>query len=359
MLDEAKKIRARYAHDPLIHADVIKLFADGVVEANPFAVPPTLPNAAALKPFLQPIFSVDPAGHATVTGYVDTASELCGDVRAHPGRYLAAADINAFTQAHGYHPGQCAISSGELQHKREVILEYVRRMHLAGFNLHIHAISDCSVRTAVDAIEAARTADGNSTTRDTLAHLQLVAPADVARIGRDHLYVAFTYAWMTTDPEYDLTVVPFFEKVSGNSYAALHRPGSYYEANIFPVKAVKAAGGILTAGSDAPVETSDPRPFINMSHAVTRAFPGQPALSPQQSMTIRDAIEAYTINGARMLGLEQDAGSLEVGKSADFVLVDRDILALADGGHPEGHRRQPRAGDLVPRHESLCGRHTR
>ncbi len=335
MLDEAKKIRAKYANDPLIHADVIKLFADGVLEGNPFAVPPTLPNAAALKPFLQPIFSVDAAGHATVTGYVDTASELCGAVRAHPGKYLAAADINAFTQAHGYHPGQCAISSGELQHKREVILEYVRRMHLAGFNLHIHAISDRSVRTAVDAIEAARAADGNSTTRDALAHLQLAAPADVARIGRDHLYVAFTYAWMNTDPEYDLTVIPFFEKVHGNSYQALHRPGSYYEANNYPARAVKAAGGILAAGSDAPVETRDPRPFVNMALAITRGYPGRPPLSLQQSISVREVIEAYTINGARMLGLEKDAGSIEVGKSADFVLVDRDILALADGGHPE------------------------
>src|SRR5256885_7882057 len=72
MLAEANKIRAKYANDPLIHADVIKLFADGVLEGNPFAVPPTLPNAAALKPFLQPIFGVDSAGHATVTGYVDT-----------------------------------------------------------------------------------------------------------------------------------------------------------------------------------------------------------------------------------------------------------------------------------------------
>ena len=337
MLDEAKKIRAKYANHSLIHADVIKLFADGVLEGNPFTVPPTLPNAAALKPFLQPIFSVDAAGHATVTGYVDTVSELCGEVRAHPGKYAAAADINAFTQAHGHHPGQCAISSGELQHKREVILEYVRRMHLAGFNMHIHAISDRAVRTALDAIEAARAADGNSTTRDALAHVQLAAPADVARIGRDHLYVAFTYSWMAASQDYDLTVIPFFEKVHGNSYQALHRSGSYYEANVYPVRAVKAAGGILAAGSDAPVDTRDPRPFVNMAIAITRNIPGQPPLplSPQQSISVREVIEAYTINGARMLGLEQDAGSIEVGKSADFVLVDRDILALAGGGHPE------------------------
>jgi predicted amidohydrolase YtcJ len=336
MVSKAKALRARYANNPLIHADFIKLFADGVLEGNPFAVPPTLPNAATLKPFLQPIFAVDASGHVTVTGYVDTSSPICADVRAHPAKYATAADIDEFIKVHGHHPAQCVISNGELQHSREIILEYVKRMHLAGFNVHIHAISDRSVRTAVDAIEAARQADGNSTTRDGLAHLQLVHPDDVRRIGRDHLYLAFTYSWMNTDPDYDLTVIPFLQKVSGNSYAALHQPGSYYESNSYPVKSLQQAGAILVAGSDAPVETRDPRPFINMSRAVTRKWPNRPALNAEQAIPLRDVIDAYTINGARMLNLQKEAGSLEVGKSADFILVDRDILALADAGHPEG-----------------------
>jgi len=305
------------------------------LEGNPLAVPATAPNAAALKPFLQPIFAVDANGHATVTGYVDTASASCADVRAHPTKYAAAVANDEFMKAHGHQPAQCAITDGELQHSHEVILEYVKRMHLAGFNVHIHAISDRSVRNAVDAIEAARQADGISTTRDGLAHLQLVNPADAARIGRDHLYLAFTYAWMNTDPDYDLTVIPFLQKVIGNSYQALHVPNSYYESNSYPVKALKAAGGVLVAGSDAPVETRDPRPFVNMSRAITRRIPGTPPLSPQQSISIRDVIDAYTRNGARMLNIQTEAGSLEVGKSADFILLDRDILALADGGHPE------------------------
>jgi hypothetical protein len=335
ILAQAKAVRAKYANTPLLHADFIKLFADGVLEGNPFSIPPTLPNAASLHPFLQPIFATDPKGHATVSGYVDTGSAVCTDVRAHPEKYGSDTAIASFSRARGYHPAQCTISSGHLQHSREIILEYVKRMHLAGFNIHIHAISDRSVRTALDAIEAARAADGNSTTRDSLAHLQLVAPADVERIGRDHLYVAFTYAWMDTDPDYDITVIPFFEPVHGNSYEALHPPGSYYGSNTYPVAAVKAAGGILTAGSDAPVETNDPRPFINIARAITRALPGEPALNPQQRITVREAIEAYTINGARMLNLQQEAGSLEPGKSADFIVLDRDILELADGGHPE------------------------
>ena len=140
---------------------------------------------------------------------------------------------------------------------------------------------------------------------------------------------------MNTDPDYDLTVIPFFQKVTGNSYEALHAPNSYYESNTYPVRAVKAAGGILVAGSDAPVETRDPRPFVNMTYATTRSSPGKPPLSRQQSISLRDVIEAYTINGASMLNLQNEAGSLEVGKSADFILLDRDILALADAGHPQ------------------------
>lgn len=332
ILTQAIATRARYAHNPLIRADFIKIFADGVLEGNPYAVPPTLPDAASLRPFLQPIFGRDAHGDATVTGYVDTASALCASVRSKPEQYAAPDAIQAFIKAHGYHPAQCAISHGELQHKREVILEYARRVHLAGFNLHIHAIGDTAVRTAIDAIEAARKADGIATTHDGLAHLQVVDPADAVRFGHDHLYAAFTYSWMNTEPGYDITVIPFFQKVQGNSYQALHQKGSYYESNVYPVRAIQAAGGILVAGSDAPVETNDPRPFVNMAYAVTRASPGQPALNPEQSIPLREVLDAYTVHGADMLYLRDVAGSIETGKSADFIEVDRDILVLADGG---------------------------
>jgi predicted amidohydrolase YtcJ len=267
-----------------------------------------------------------------VTGYVDTASPQCAEVRAHPEQYDSAAAAAVFLGEHGYHPEQCTISYGELQRDRAVLLEFVRRFHLAGFALHIHTIGDVAVRTALDAIEAARAADGIATQHDALAHLQLAAPDDVRRMGRDHLYLAFTYAWAVTFPEYDMSVVPFIDRVIGNDYAALHPRDGYYENNAYPVRSAKAAGATLAAGSDAPVDTDDPRPFVNMAIAVTRSVPGQPALNPAQSITIRDALDSYTINGARFLNLDQETGSLEAGKSADFVVVNQDILALADRG---------------------------
>jgi predicted amidohydrolase YtcJ len=74
---------------------------------------------------------------------------------------------------------------------------------------------------------------------------------------------------------------------------------------------------------------------VNIAMAVTRRLPGKPAETPQQSIPIRDAIDAYTINGARYLDRDKVAGSLEAGKSADFIVLDRDILALADSGHTD------------------------
>ena len=216
-----------------------------------------------------------------------------------------------------------------------MILDYARAAHLAGFTLHIHAISDAAVRTAVDAIEGARAADGNSRLPDTLAHLQVVTPQDVARIGRDHLYLAYTYSWANADPDYDLTVVPFLERIKGHSYADYHNPDLAYERQFYPVRQTRDAGGILVAGSDAPVNTRDPQPFVNMQFAVTRALPGLPPANPAERISLSDVVEAYTLNGARAMGREDTFGSLTVGKSADFIVLDRDIFALAAAGKPE------------------------
>jgi predicted amidohydrolase YtcJ len=112
----------------------------------------------------------------------------------------------------------------------------------------------------------------------------------------------------------------------------MHPPQGYYETNAYPTRSVLEAGGILVGGSDAPIAGRDPMPFVNMARAVSRALPGQPALNPAQRVTLIDALDSYTINGARFLGWGDEAGSLEVGKSADFIILDRDIFAAAARG---------------------------
>ncbi len=129
-----------------------------------------------------------------------------------------------------------------------------------------------------------------------------------------------------------MLVVPFFEHVVGNTYAALHPQGSYYDSALYPFKSMKDAGATLVGGSDAPVNTRSPQPFVNIAVAVTRQLPGQPPTTPAQRISIQDAIDAYTINGARYLSRDAETGSIEIGKSADFVVIDRDIVKLAETG---------------------------
>jgi predicted amidohydrolase YtcJ len=335
MLDIVKRTRARYAGNPLIEADVVKIYVDGGLEGDQHATPPTLPNGAMLRPFLQPLFAPDAAGNPEVRGYVDTDSAECRAYRSNPAAYKSHAAIGEFQGAHGYHPEQCRLSDGVLYEPREEIMEFVRQFHQNGFALHMHVIGDRAARTAIDAIEAARAAGGVDLGRDGLAHLMLASPEDIARIGRDKIYVAFTYSWAMVDPDYDISVVPFLDHVTGNSAASLHPANGFYETNAYPVRSVRDAGGLIVGGSDAAVATRDPRPFINIAQAITRRIPGGPALNPSQSIPVRDAIDSYTISGARFLGWDKEMGSLEVGKSADFVIVDRNILDLADQGNPE------------------------
>ena len=336
LFSEADSVRRKYAANPLTRADAVKVFADGVPEANPNNVPPTLGNSPRPVPYLQPIFEKDANGALSVKGYVDVSSPVCVYVRAKPAEYASDQAVAEFIKQYGYHPGQCAISYGVPEHAPAIFNGYIKRAHLAGYTIHIHAISDAAITMAVDAVEAARAADGKDTQPDTLAHLQFITPDDVKRIGKDHLYLAFTYSWIYAEPNgYDMSVVPFFNIVHGNSYEALHDPKSYAEKNDYPAKSVKEAGAILVAGSDAPVLTNNPQPFVNMEMAVTRARHGLPPITPSERLTIRDVLDAYTINGARALGREHEIGSLEVGKSADFVIVDQNILALGDEAHPE------------------------
>lgn len=329
MLRDAKRLKARIEQDPTIKADTVKLFADGVLEGNPYATPPTLPNSPGLSDYLQPIYQISKNALPKVVGYVDTNSEVCIKARADGINDMSPTTVVAFRKAHGYHPAQCLQERGRFQDSEAIETQFVKRFHEAGFSVHIHAISDAAVHLSVSAIEAARQ-DGNLSTRDGLAHVQLATPEDVKRIGQDHLFVAYTFAWAIGDPEYDLSVVPFIQKVRGNRFADMHPTGSRYDQMVYPVKDTQVAGAIITAGSDAPVETTDPRPFVNLTRAVSRQLPtSKDRLVPRQALTIQEALDAYTINGARALGREQTIGTLEVGKSADFIVIDTDPLALA------------------------------
>src|SRR5262249_5154050 len=159
---------------------------------------------------------------------------------AKPEEYASDAAVAEFETQYGYHPGQCAIWYGVPEHAPAIFNEYIKRAHLAGYTIHIHAISDTAISMAIDAIEAARSADGKDSHPDTLAHMQFITPENAARMGKDHLYLAFTYSWFYAEPKgYDLSIVPFINRVKGTTYEDLHDPNSYMEKYEYPVKSVK------------------------------------------------------------------------------------------------------------------------
>ncbi|GJL90591.1 amidohydrolase [Hyphococcus sp.] len=332
LLGKAMAIRSKYASDPLIKADFLKLFADGVLEGDPLADPPTLPNAALSRNYLQPIYQWDDATQwVRVAGYVDTASALCVAARAQIDAGETP-EANAFKAAHGFHPLQCLEANGVLQHPEQIIMDYVREGDAAGFTFHIHAIGDRSVETAINAIEAARAANGGAN-KHIITHLQLVRPEDRARFEANDIYASFTFAWATRDTQYDTTIIPFVDRAAddGNIYD----PDGYYTKNAYPAESIRKAGGVIIAGSDAPVDTKDPRPFVNIEGAVTRSIFGLPPLNAGEALSIYDAVDAYTISAARALKQAGIAGSLEPGKKADFIILDRDIFDLAETGKGE------------------------
>lgn len=331
MLAELEHTRAEFNNTPYIKANTVKVFVDGVIEGNPLNNPPTLPNAALLNAYQQPMFEIDfEQGEAEVVGYVDVDSEACQQARVDEPLYVDPDKAQAFRSRHGFSPSQCRISRGVLENPQDFILNYMTAVDRAGFNIHAHVIGDRAVRTALDGFDRAERENGKRGARHSLGHIQLVAPEDYQRIGEHGLYLVFTYAWITIDPLYDLTVNPFVNPVKG--VAGMYDPASYYMQNVYPARQLQAAGAQLAAGSDAPVDTRDPRPFINIQQAVTRAGEDGRVMNPAGALAIRDALDAYTINGARLFGHDADTGSLEVGKSADLVLIDRDLLSLAENG---------------------------
>ncbi len=333
MMVELEVFRDRFSASSLISATTAKIFLDGVVEGDPLTDPPTLPNAAMLQTYKQPRFSYDvESGTGSLLGYVDTDSELCQQIRANPVHYQSQEQVAAFYEANDFHPRQCDISNGVLQDSVEFAAEYARRLNDAGFTIHTHALGDRAVRLAADILEPLMEGTPGNPLRHSLAHTQIIHPDEVRRIGDLGLYLAYTYSWMAVTPPYDMTVIPFIEEVS--NLEDLYDPDSYYMNSVYPVRSTMEAGAVLIAGSDAPVDDLSPRPFLNMAIGVSRTDPilDKRALNASEAIDIHQMIAAYTINGARAMKQEDITGSIEVGKRADFAVLDRNIVDLYDAG---------------------------
>lgn len=331
-LEFLKTLRDKFADSKLIKANAVKLFADGVLEGNPLSSPPTLPVAAMLEDFKQPIFggSIND-GSFDIVAYVDQDRDSCKSVQADPAAYASIDRIKAFESEYGFYPQQCIPRSGILEHEELFTRTYIRKATEAGFHVHVHALADKAVRIVVDEFGKVKDiADRNGLTQ-SLAHVQIAHPDDQRRIGELGISVVFTFVWATPDVQYDMMVNPFIDEVAG--VADLYNMDHYYMQNVYPAKSIQDYGGILVNGSDAPVSSRDPMPLSSLQQAVYRGN-GEVVLNKNQRIGIHAAIAAFTINGAKLMGHDDRLGSIEPGKTADLIVLSRNIVELAENGEP-------------------------
>ncbi|MEY9847260.1 amidohydrolase [Streptacidiphilus sp. MAP5-3] len=207
-----------------------------------------------------------------------------------------------------------------------VLHDAVRQLDALGFQLHFHALGDRAVREVLDALAAARAANGANDHRHHLAHLQLVHPEDIARFAELGAAANIQALWAAHEPQMDELTIPFL----GPDRAALQ----------YPFGDLARAGARLVAGSDWSV--SSPNPLWGIHVAVNRAVPvaapnaaadrrPRRPFYPDQALTLAQAFTAYTAGSAWVNHLDAETGTVEPGKRADLVVLDRDPFA----GPPE------------------------
>lgn len=180
-----------------------------------------------------------------------------------------------------------------------------------GLVVHIHAIGDLAVREALNGIEAARRANGDSGLPHTITHLQLIDAADIPRFRQLGVVAAFQLYWASASADAIDLVKPYIDP-------ALF-PWQY------PARSLLNSGAVISGASDWPVSTANV--FEAIYQAETRKGP-QGVLNPDERMPREAMLYAYTRNSARALGQQGQIGSIAPGKQADLVLLDRDVLTV-------------------------------
>jgi predicted amidohydrolase YtcJ len=209
--------------------------------------------------------------------------------------------------------GQPTGNRGPSYFTQENLNRIVSGADAAGLTVHVHAIGDRAVRDALDAFAYSRQHNGAVDGRDQIAHLELINPADFPRFKELGVIANFQLLWAERD-----------DYIVKSTLAYIGPERARY---LYPARSLRDAGARIAGGSDWSVSSFDA--FEAMEHAITRAQArGKEPLLPEQSITIQDAIDAYTINAAFALRQERTTGSLEPGKRADLIVLDRDVFTI-------------------------------
>jgi predicted amidohydrolase YtcJ len=203
-------------------------------------------------------------------------------------------------------------NSGLLQMSNAVIEGKIETALKAGYQVNIHAIGDAANRQVLDGFEAAYKVVGGRQLRNRIEHAQIIALSDIPRFKQLDLIASMQPTHATSDMN-----------------MAEDRIGKERLRGAYAWHTLLAQGTRIAGGSDFPVESDNP--FFGLHAAVTRTdHAGQPpgGWHAEQAMTLLEAFRAFTMDAAYAQHQETTLGSLEPGKWADFILVDRDLFKI-------------------------------
>ncbi len=204
---------------------------------------------------------------------------------------------------------------GWLNLEPEVLKPLAAELDRLGFQIHIHAIGDRGIQSSLDALEFARDRNGRRDSRHHIAHIQLFDPPDIARFRRLGVVANFQPLWAWADPYIVDMTLPVL--------------GPERSRWLYPIRSVANSGAVIACGSDWSVTSMNPLDAIQV--AVTRRglkeAPG-PAWLPEEVVDLPLMLAAYTINGAYVNFEETETGSIEVGKAADLIVLDRNLFEI-------------------------------
>jgi predicted amidohydrolase YtcJ len=195
----------------------------------------------------------------------------------------------------------------------DVLAAAVSKLDALGFQVHMHAIGDRAVRSALDAVEAARKSNGWTDNRHHIAHIQVVQPSDVARFRSLGVVANCQAYWAQSEPQMDELTLPFL----GEARSRLQ----------YPFGDLQRSGAVLAMGSDWGVTTANPLEQIEV--AVTRVGPKHRGVEPflsHQRLDLPTALAAFTA-GSAYVNHDDAGGSLEPGKRGDFAILDHNVFA--------------------------------
>jgi hypothetical protein len=203
---------------------------------------------------------------------------------------------------------------GELYIQPDALNAIVRRLDADGFLIHMHAMGDRAVRAGLDAIEHAIQANGARDRRHQLAHIGVAHPDDIRRFGRLGIAANFQPIWFPAD-----------DPVAAPTEAVLGPERSRW---ILPMASIAAGGGRIIASSDWPGPSMNPLDAIQF--AVTRQplDGSRPAREPQERVGLAEILAAYTKDAAWVAREEAINGSIEIGKAADLIVLDRNLFEV-------------------------------